>query len=782
MDSKTVEHRAHHQPRLEDDPLVRGLGHYAADVPMTGQTQAYFVRSPHAFADIRSIDIAAAKAVPGVLAVLTGADMDEAKIGNVSQHPPLNGRGGTKLIIPHRPALVTKTVRHVGEAVAVVVAETLTAAQDAAELVAVDYEERTPAVDLREAVQAGASQVWPEAPGNIAVDWLGLAPDPEVNAKEVERVIASAKHVVKVSVVHQRIMVHSMEPRGATASYDAANDSYFLRCCSQSARALRDGMAPILGVPNQRLRVVTEDVGGAFGLKTGPYPEYLAILVAARKIGRPVHWMSNRAEAFLSDNHARDAFSDVELALDEKGKFLALRVRHLGSMGAYIGAVGANIQTVNLVRCLPGMYDIKLIDFSTRCVFTNTTTTAPYRGAGRPEANYILERVIDEAARVTGIDPVKLRRRNLIKSKAMPYKTAVGTTIDSGEFETVLDKALELADYDTFKQRRREALRRGKYRGLGISCMLEHAGGFPIEGTEVKFPGGEKLMLNLNVQSTGQGHATTFNPMLAERLGIRPELITHQHGDSAMEIAGYASVGSRSAMTVSHAMIKTVEALLAKGKAIAATALETAEADIEYGNGRFNVVGTDRAVSLFDLAARAKDMKRRGEIPEDLDTKVTAETPLTFPNGCHIAEVEIDPATGALELVAYAAVDDCGRPLNTMIVEGQTHGSIVQGLGQAMMENAVFDASGGQLVTGSFMDYAMPRADDVPFFKDAIHAVPATTNPLGVKGAGEAGTTAAISAVMNAVADAIPNGAGAHLDMPVTPEKLWQACQKAKQS
>jgi carbon-monoxide dehydrogenase large subunit len=383
---------------------------------------------------------------------------------------------------------------------------------------------------------------------------------------------------------------------------------------------------------------------------------------------------------------------------------------------------------------------------------------------------------------VTGIDPVKLRRRNLIKSRAMPYKTAVGTTIDSGEFETVLDKALELADYDTFKQRRREALRRGKYRGLGISCMLEHAGGFPIEGTEVKFPGGEKLLLNLNVQSTGQGHATTFNPMLAERLGIRPELITHQHGDSAMEIAGYASVGSRSAMTVSHAMIKTVEALLAKGKTIAATALETAEADIEYGNGRFNVVGTDRAVSLFDLAARAKDMKRRGEIPEDLDTKVTAETPLTFPNGCHIAEVEIDPATGALELVAYAAVDDCGRPLNTMIVEGQTHGSIVQGLGQAMMENAVFDASGGQLVTGSFMDYAMPRADDVPFFKDAIHSVPAKTNPLGVKGAGEAGTTAAISAVMNAVADAIPNGAGAHLDMPVTPEKLWQACQKAKQS
>ncbi len=779
MDSKTVESRAHYQPRLEDDALVRGLGRYAADAPITGQAYAYFVRSPHAFADIRTIDVEAAKAVPGVLAVLTSADMEG--IGNVSQHPPLAGRGGTKLILPHRPALAGTTVRHVGEAVAAVIADTLTAAQDAAELVNVDYAERAPAVELREAVREGAPQVWPEAPGNVAVDWPGLAADPEANAKEVERVIASAKHVARVALVHQRILVQSMEPRGATATYDPANDSYYLRCCSQSARALRDGLAPILGVPKERLRVVTEDVGGAFGLKTGPYPEYLAILVAARRLRRPVHWMSNRAEAFLSDNHARDAYSDVELALDERGKFLALRVRHLGNMGAYIGAVGANIQTVNLTRCLPGMYDIPRIDIAVRCVFTNTTTTAPYRGAGRPEANFILERVIDEAARVTGIDPVTLRRRNLVKPSAMPYKTAVGTTIDSGEFTTVLDKALALADYDGFKQRRREAAKRRKYRGLGISCMLEHAGGFPLEGTALSFPGGEKLVLGLNVQSTGQSHATVFNPMLAERLGIDARRIEHRHGDSAMEIAGYASVGSRSAMTVSHAMIKTVDALLAKGKAIAAAALEAAESDIEYRSGRFSVVGTDRAISLFDLASRAKEMKARGEIAEDLDTKTNAETPLTFPNGCHIAEVEIDPSTGALALVGYAAVDDCGRPLNTMVVEGQTHGSIAQGLGQALMENAVFDNSGGQLITGSFMDYAMPRADDMPLFKDAIHAVPATTNPLGVKGAGEAGTTAAIAAVMNAIADAIPGGAGAHLDMPATPEKIWQACRKAQQ-
>jgi aerobic carbon-monoxide dehydrogenase large subunit len=779
MDAKTAEGSARHQPRLEDDPLVRGLGRYAADVPLPGQTQAYFVRSPHAFADIRSIDTAAAKAAPGVVGVLTAADMEG--IGNVSQHPPLAGRGGQKLIVPHRPALAGTTVRHVGEPVAVVIAETLAGAQDGAELVTVEYEERTPVVDLREAVGEGAAQVWPEAPGNIAVDWPGPAADPEANAKEVDRIIAAAAHVARVAVVHQRILVQSMEPRGATASYDPANDSYFLRCCSQSARALRDGLAPILGVPAQRLRVVTEDVGGAFGLKTGPYPEYLAILVAARRLGRPVHWMSNRAEAFLSDNHARDAFSEVELVLDERGKFLALRVRHLGSMGAYIGAVGANIQTVNLTRCLPGMYDIARIDISVRCVFTNTTPTAPYRGAGRPEANFILERAIDEAARVTGIDPVKLRRRNFIKPSALPYKTAVGTTIDSGEFASVLDKALALADYDGFKQRRRAAAKRGKYRGIGISCMLEHAGGVPLEGASLSFPDGEMLLLGLNVQSTGQGHATVFNPLLAERLGIKPEQIAHRHGDSAMEVAGYASVGSRSAMTVSHAMIKTVEAMLAKGKAIAAAVLETAESDIEYRDGRFSVVGTDRAISLFDLAARAKEMKQRGEIAEDLDTKQSAETPLTFPNGCHIAEVEIDPATGALALAGYAAVDDCGRPLNPMIIEGQTHGAIAQGLGQAMMEQALFDTSGGQLVTGSFMDYAMPRADDLPLFKDAIHAVPAKTNPLGVKGAGEAGTTAAIAAVMNAVADAIPGGAGVHLDMPATAEKIWQACRQAQQ-
>jgi carbon-monoxide dehydrogenase large subunit len=503
-------------------------------------------------------------------------------------------------------------------------------------------------------------------------------------------------------------------------------------------------------------------------------------MVGAKVTGRPVHWMSTRSEAFLSDGQARDAFSEVELALDEKGKFLALRIRHIGNMGAYIGSVGANIQTLNFARCLPAMYDIRHIDVSSRCVFTNTVPTSPYRGAGRPEANYALERVVEEAARITGIDPVKLRRRNLIRPSAMPYKTAVGTTYDSGEFETILNKALALADVDGFKQRRRESAKRGKYRGLGVSCMLEHAGGAPLEGATLAFPGGDALNLVLNVQSTGQGHATVFPPIVAQRLGIPVEKIHHRHGDSANEIPGMASVGSRSAMTAGSAILKTIDTMLAKGKTIAAHALEASESDIVYKDGRFEVVGTDRRISLFDLAGRAAEMKQRGEIPESLDTKTTTETPQTFPNGCHVAEVEVDPDTGQVAVVAYAAVDDCGNILNHMIVAGQTHGALASGLGQALLENTVYDTDGGQLITGSFMDYAMPRAEDMPPLKDAFHPVPATTNPLGVKGVGEAATTAAIATIMNAIADAIPGEAGARLEMPATPEKIWQACQSAR--
>ena len=786
MDAKTaaqpdVTAHSFHGPfhgRVEDDVLVRGHGRYVADAPLPNQAYAYFVRSPHAFARLVSVETAGAAGMPGVIAVLTAADMDG--IGNISRHPPLPGRNGSKLVVTQRPALAKDRVLHIGEAVAMVVADRALTAQDASEFVNVEYEPLTPVTDARDALKTGAPQIWPETPNNLAVDWPGPAADPAANAAEVARIFASAKYVARISEMNQRLCVASMEPRGATASYDTARDAYTLRTCSQSAGAMRENILGIMSWPKEKLRVITEDVGGAFGLKTSAYPEYMALLMAAKKLNCPVHWMSGRSEAFLSDNQARDTYSEVELALDEKGKFLALRIRSVGNMGAYLGAIGANIPTLSFTRCLPGMYDIPKIDIGVQCAYTNTLPTAPYRGAGRPESIYALERVVDEAARVTGIDPVRLRRRNLIKKSAFPYKTQVGTVIDSGDFEPILDKALELADYQNFKQRRREAQKRGKFRGLGICCMLEHAGGSPIESALLEFPGNETLQLRLNVQNTGQGHATVFSRLIGERLGIPPEKIPHRHGDSANELPGYASVGSRSGMTVSHSVVKAIDAILDKGKPIAATMLETGEADIAYKNGAFEVVGTDRRVSLFEVAARAAEMKKRGEVAEDLDTKTVSETPQTFPNGVHIAEVEIDPATGHMDVVSYAAVDDCGNPLDTMIVAGQLHGAIASGLGQALMERTVYDSDSGQLVTGSFMDYAMPRAEDMPLLREAMHNVPATTNPLGVKGVGEAGTTAAIAAVMNAVADAIPNGAGAHLEMPATAQSLWEACQRAK--
>ncbi|HMK69874.1 MAG TPA: xanthine dehydrogenase family protein molybdopterin-binding subunit [Xanthobacteraceae bacterium] len=771
-----IEQRAAWQPRLEDDALVRGNGRYTADVALPNQAYAHFVRSPHAFARILGVDVSAAQSAPGVVGVLTGEDVEG--LGSIGRHPPLNGRGGRALIMPHRPALAVERVMHVGEAVAMMVAESAVAAQDAAELVVVEYEPLPCVTDARAALAPGAPQVWPQAPGNLAIDWPGPAADPEANAGAVDAIFAAATFVARVAVVNQRMAVASLEPRGATASYDVATDSYTLRVCSQGAGAVRDVLVAIMNVPKERLRVVTGDVGGAFGLKTGPYPEYVALMVAAKKLKRPVHWMSGRSEAFLSDNQARDLHSEAELALDGNGRFLALRVRNTANLGAYVGAVGAGIPSWNFTRCLPCMYDIKHIDVSTRCAFTNTLATAPYRGAGRPEANYVLERVVEEAARRTGIDPAELRRRNLIAAAAMPYKTAVGTTYDSGDFASVLDKALKLADYHRFKARRRQARSRGKYRGIGISCMLEHAGGTPLEGAWLSFPGDGTLTVNLNVQSTGHGHASVFSRLVADRLGIARDRVTHRQGDSAFEIAGYAAVGSRSAMTAGAAMVKAIDVMLERGKRIAAMLLEADQADIVYEAGRFGVVGTDRRIALFELAARAAELKRQGAIEEDLDTRATTETPLTFPNGVHIAEVEIDPQTGHLDIVAYTAVDDCGNVLDGIIVEGQLHGAVAQGLGQALMEQVVYDDS-GQLVTGSFMDYAMPRAGDMPPIRDALACVPATTNPLGVKGVGEAGTTASIAALMNAVADAIPGGGGAHLDMPASAARLWQACQRA---
>jgi carbon-monoxide dehydrogenase large subunit len=481
--------------------------------------------------------------------------------------------------------------------------------------------------------------------------------------------------------------------------------------------------------------------------------------------------MATRSESFLSDQQARDTVTEAELAIDDKGKFLALRVKHLANLGAFIGSVGAHIQTNNFSRCFPGMYAIPRVQVDVQCVFSNTLPTGPYRGAGRPEANYTLERLVDEAGRVTGIDPIRLRRRNLIPRKSMPYKTAVGTTYDSGDFAPILEKALALSHYAGFKKRRRESFRAKKLRGIGISCFLEHAGGVPTESASLLFPGADTLVLGIGVQNTGQGHATIYPRLVGAKLGIPASQISHRHGDTDLDLKGNPSVGSRSTMTVGSALYRAADLMLEKAKPIAAGMLEAAEADTAYRHGHFEVVGTDRRVSLFEVAARAKASG------DTLDIKATVDTPQTFPNGCHIAEVEIDPDTGEVRIISYAAVDDAGVVLDHTLVEGQLVGGLAQGIGQALMETAVYDEGNGQLVTGTFMDYAMPRAMDMPPIADAGHNVPATTNPLGVKGVGEAGTTGSIAAIMNAIANAIPDGRGTNIDMPATPAKIWRACR-----
>jgi aerobic carbon-monoxide dehydrogenase large subunit len=763
---------AHRPPRVEDEALVTGKGRFSDDPLMPNQAYAAFLRSPHAHARIVSVNTEASKKAKGVIAVLTAADMNEAGVTSLSRHPPIQGRGGSKLQTPHRPALAGEKVLYAGEAVAMLIAETLGQAYDAADLVVLEYEELPPVVELRDAMKPGAPQLHQDVPGNLAVDWPGPVPSEE-NEREVARIIAEAPHVARVTVTNQRMVVASMETRGATGLWDKENQSYTLHACSQSAGALHGQGTGIMGVPPEKLRVLTDDVGGAFGMKTPFYPEYACVLVGARKTGRPVHWQSTRSEAFLTDTQARDTVTEAELALDENGKFLALRMRHLCNQGCYVSPAGAGINTNNFARCLPGMYRIPKVDVSCALYFTNTAPIGPYRGAGRPEANYALERVVEEAARIVKMNPVRLRKKNLIPKSAMPCKTAVGNTYDSGDFPGIVDQALQMADYANFNKRKRESAKRKKLRGIGVSCMLEHAGAMPTESASLNFDGEGKLVMGLNVQSTGQSHATVFGRIVADRLGIDPKTIQHRHGDSALQLPGFASVGSRSAMCAGAALVKTVESVIEKGKKAAAHLLEASESDIQFRNGAFEVVGTDRKVSLFETARRAK------EIGQSLDSKEKADTPLTFPNGCHIAEVEIDPDTGNVDLVTYTAVDDPGNMLDEIVVQGQVQGSLANGLGQALTENAVYDRGSGQLVSGSFMDYGLPRAHNMPVeLREAVHSVPSTTNPLGVKGTGEAGTTAAIAAVMNAIAHAIPNGAADHMEMPATPAKVWEACQR----
>jgi carbon-monoxide dehydrogenase large subunit len=534
---------------------------------------------------------------------------------------------------------------------------------------------------------------------------------------------------------------------------------------------LRQSLARTLGVDADRVRVVSGDVGGAFGMRTSGYPEYPALMVAAQRLGRVVRWCSTRQEGFLSDNQARDTVIEAALALDAAGRFLALDIEVLAALGAYQTSHGAFIATVNFARCLPCMYDIAKIGLRIRCLFTNTVPTGPYRGAGRPEANYCLERLVDEAARVTGIDRIAIRRRNLIATGRMPYKTAVGTTYDSGDFAAVFDAALACADVAGFVARRMRSEAARRKRGLGVSCFLEIAGGQPGEGAAIGFPGSSKLLLAIGVQASGQGHRTVYRRLVAERLGIPVEQVEMEHGDSDDGVPSAGAVASRSTMSVGGAVAAAVDAVIEKGRRVAAQVLEAAEQDIVYRHGLFEIAGTDRNIALFELADRAAQMARDG-LGDSLDTRSTYDAAPSFPNGVHIAEIEIDPDTGHTTLVSYVCVDDCGRVLQPVLVEGQVQGGVAQGVGQALLEWGNYDDASGQLVAGSFMDYAMPRADDLPDIVSFLHPVPCATNPLGVKGVGEAGTTASLAAVMNAVADA-----GANIGMPATPERVWRAVQ-----
>ena len=667
---------------------------------------------------------------------------------------------------------------HVGEPVAMVIATSAQAAQDAAEKVAVDYQPLAAVTDVREAVKPGAPQLWPEAPGNIGFDWSAPADPDGKKQAALERAFKDAAHVVRVELVNQRLVVASLEPRTASASYDASSKQFTLRCGTQGVAAVRGQVAGAMGIKPEELRVLTDDLGGGFGMKGWCYPEYIPMLHAARLLEKPIHWVSTRAEAFVTDNQGRDSFWTAELALSARGRFLGLRVDCLGNVGAYITGVAHFVFTTHISGCLPTVYDIPQAQVNARCVFTNTLPTGPYRGAGRPEASYLMERLIDAAAdadrhRRRRIAPAQSDRgrQNSLHHRLRQHlrQRRISGGLRARARRSPITPALPRAS--------KAAKKAGKLRGIGIGCYLEIAGAFPEEAARITFPGGNAVNVSIGAGASGQGHKTVFGRVAARRLGIAPEAVTVTAGDSARDVPGFGAVASRSAMYVGGAIAVTADKVIEKGKRAAAMLMQAAEADVEYRDGKFSVSGSGREVSLFEVAERAGELARTGVIPESLDTQATVKAPPSFPNGCHVAEVEIDPATGAVAIVNYVAVGDCGNVLDDTIVAGQIHGGVAQGLGQALTENTVYDAW-GQLVSGSFMDYALPRADLMPDMTVEHRAVACRTNPLGVKGTGEAGTTAAPPALINAILDALPKGA--QLDMPATPERVWRALQAAK--
>jgi carbon-monoxide dehydrogenase large subunit len=760
--------------RKEDPRLLRGQGRYADDIALPGQAFARVVRSHHAHGRLRGIDAAAALALPGVLAVYTAADFVCAGYGAILCKLPQKNADGSPLFAPPRPIFATERVRYVGEPLAMVVAETAQGAEDAAELVIPDIEPMAAVSYPEAALAADAPRLHAERT-NLCLDWRfgddGAA----------ERAFAEAAHVSRVRLVNNRIVVAAMEPRAAVAEFDRSSGRFTLHVGCQGVFGLRRALAEdLLRIDPERLRVLSYNVGGSFGMKAGAYPEYVGILHAAQALRRPVKWCDERSDSFVSDQQGRGTIIEGELALDHDGNFLAVRVRTTADMGAYLTAFGPAMPAVNMQKNLPSLYRTPVVAISTRCVFTNTVPIGPYRGAGRPEANYVMERLVDTAARDTGRDPTAFRRQNLIPKHAMPYRAASGLDYDSGDFGAVLDAGLEQADWAGFAARREASEAKGRLRGRGLACYLEVTAPPNPEMGGIRFEPDGRVTIVTGTLDYGQGHASAFAQVLVERLGLPFELIDLVQGDSDQLLVGGGTGGSRSIMASGKALLEASAEVIEKGRALAGHFLEAAAADIEFAAGTFRIAGTDRAIALLDLAARVRGSTRLpDDLPHSLDAAlITDSPPSAFPNGCHVAEVEIDPETGAVRLDRYTAVDDFGTLVNPMLAEGQVHGGVAQGIGQALLEHAVYDRQ-GQLLAGSFMDYALPRADAVPPIAVGFHPVPATSNPLGVKGCGEAGVTGALPAVMNAVIDALAARGVRHLDMPATPERIWRALQEA---
>jgi carbon-monoxide dehydrogenase large subunit len=760
-------------PRREDPMLLRGLGRYTDDVSLPGQAYAVMVRSRNAHGIIRGIDAKAALQMPGVLAVYTGADLKD--YGPLKCIVALNNRDGSPLKKPRRDALAVGRVRYVGDPVACVVAGTLAQAKDAAEAVTVDIEPLPAVVSAEQAARAGAPQLYDDVPGNVALDYQ--YGDPEA----VKAAFARAAHVTRLNLLNSRMVVNCIEPRAALASHDGGRFTLYVP--SQGVFGMRAHLAEALGVEAKNVHVLTGQVGGSFGMKAAVFPEYICLLHAARSLGRPVKWTDERSNSFVSDGHGRANEVVAELALDAKGNFLAVRLTNFANMGAYLTPFGPLFGTLNCVKNLQGMYRTPLMEVSTKCVLTNTTQVTAYRGAGRPEGNYYMERLVDAAAAEMGIDRVALRRRNQIRPQELPLQTASSSNYDSGDFIVLTKHALELADSKGFARRKRESRKRGKLRGLGVTNYLEVTAGPVKELAGITFNADGTVTLATGTLDFGMGHATPFAQVLSERLGVPFEKINMIQGDSdKITPVGGGSGGSKSLMHSGTAIIEGAAKVIENGKQLAAYVLEAAPADIAFERGRFVIVGTDRSISIMELAQKLHTgLKPPADVPQSLDVTHVSDGPgaSTYPNGCHIAEVEVDPQTGFVEIVKYSCVNDFGTLVNPMIVEGQMHGGVVQGIGQALMEQAVYDDE-GQLLTGSFMDYAMPRAADVPSFVLADHGVPTKTNPLGVKGVGEAGCAGGLPCAMNAVLDALADHGVGHVDMPLTPFRIWQALQTAR--